>query len=486
MKDNSHRQNSKKAAKLSNFETVEHLGEPNHKKNNKALHLVNRNALHNITLVVGIIGFVTGYLVFIFGHKPNGVIFEIDNYPRMGLALFISALSGSLLLWGGLGKRLLTFGIVLIIGAGLCYLPWHYKDSYKELRWALKNSKIQETLPTIDEELKQAAEDRQIFLNEIRYNELLKLRSQNVNKITLGLLIRNLPESYLASTKQFIQETLGTTATVNSFKTQLDTFPHPSYFFTILSEKESPYLTHVLHFIDVNHKKNELFIDTTLRKTCYRPDYTFSESQIAKTRQYLFELTHLSRTRQEAALNFFTNSETLINAPEVIKTLSLLAQTRDHTFKEDCVKALSNWLKLVNQHPNIKENLSSYITASHHAILDVIKHQQSENLPPPSALVHFLIDHNASNSQEVIFKEWKNNVSEYERSLSLKPSVTKLLFTGKATHLNDQQLLSMSTILRKTGNPSQLEYLESALALTANKNVQNSLRRTIDVIKNRL
>lgn len=499
---NSAKEKTDKNAHLSDFQSVETLGklENSSASKKRVIREVQTvaNPLHLLALIGGFLFFGIGYVIFIYGHAPGGIIFDLRNHPRMILAVMISVFAWSSLLWGFVLNRKIGFLFATLLAAGLCYLPWHYRNAYAQQRYAsieYLDEKTQQQQRLLEEEqavtaINQAPTEEQIkqaIDDAIRRFKEDRAKNSTIEKNSTlkstGLLLHGVPELHLSDIRELLEDHLGRNSEIKIYPLGLKNQRPPSILFSIKTSASEQRWKSLLHFIHGKYQTTKGVYETELRQSAVRPRHSNNNNILWESRFNTLELTHLSRARQEEALVFFSTTKTLINAPEVLQSLTFLLQFRDEGFQEDVIKTLNHWQGLIAAKPTVAKNLEKLTEKADQKVFRVVKKCLKKGQKPLPSMVFYLIEHLADEAESSILAAWKLTPNEYSRRLSQHPKLSKKLLTNQLATLNQKQLQEACALLRSLGDASFVAELEALPAANYSKKLQQLLQQTITDLK---
>lgn len=478
-----------------------------------------KSALSPLTvlcILIGLLIIISGILLFVFGHKPDGIIFEMTNKKRAVLAGFIALLGSGTIFLGlkhNLSKAFITAAVA---GGSLLAMPFIYKNAYIKERQELYAQRAQATqnqnltdttnqpnntsipAPTPNSPALTAPDNTQseeeILKQIIGYNRIQQLAEKRPNLTTVSMVLEGVDNLHTKEIQDYYQTTLENKINGSSVKVTVEPtyFPiedKPSQLVVIQHDFENEEPINLAHLFF-----NTAIIPSKLENVSFMkvtPYYLQSARTLNDQETFNTLLTasnqlfKLSPKSQLAAMNCIQNCDTLINGPTILITLNYLLQTRDKEFKIQVIKTIDHWVSIIKKNPKvltksepiIKDTLSKVITEIHTLIEN--GHQID------STIIDIIDTHQIQDAEDIIYTIWAQSPLAMEsRIIKLKNKGLDALLKNFSS-MDSAKILSASSIFKKNGRTSDIPALQALLENSSSEKISTSLRSTIDAIKNR-
>ncbi len=447
-----------------------------------------------ILIAVGLCLFLAGFLIFILGHHPEQIIFNLSNSRRMILAFCICLVASGSVIFGFKKHKNRGITIAGILSAGLLYLPLHYKDAYDYERHVLPqlaqnqysekdNVKTDSPEPISHLETLSRVVDQPAF-------EAFK--QEHPDKKAVTILIDSIKNIHLAQVTELLEDSIPHDNAFKIFKTSIPVKEMPALC-VFLAYPEGREKSAQARFKTIVTKISPTALEdtyqTSLSPECIAPfpdkDEINTLSTVLKTKLYSLFLPHLSLSVQHSSLNFFKQTDTLAYAPEVLQEFRALLHTRDQKFKIKIVEALSNWRKLINNYPGELIQIDAHITQVNGALLYEMQQATEQNLTISDKIINYLSTYRVEGSERILFYAWEKNPLSSERALLSAGPLSERALLPHLESLDKDALNLACRILNKTGSNESLPSLQKLKDQSSTKKIKTTLQSTIDEIKKR-
>lgn len=459
--------------------------------------LNNFNFIHLAMVGLGICIFIAGYLIFIFGHQPDKVLFEMSNAKRLMIAVLITLVAAAVIILGAAQRKNLAITAAVILGVGMLYLPFHFKDAYKYERYVLPLEKkkaelLQEQQKKASTPIDKLSSGAQLKL-AVNYEEYSKFKEQHADKQTKIYLIDSVKNAHITAVTDFLEESLSHRTTFQIFKSPI-----------LIKERASLCLYIAAKEDDLLNVENSIYslsnkIDTTELDEVFQASLASgiagqfptkesidSLSIVPKTKTYALYLINISPTVQRRCLEYFKETETLAYAPEVLERFRVLFKVRDERFKEHVTEALHHWRELIDSYPGKLVQIDPYIDRANASLVEQMHETIEQDLDIPDKILKYLAEFQVTGSEKILFYAWSNNPLSSQRSLRTAGALSEFALLPHLTSLDEIQLISACKILSQNGSKQSLAPLQKLKTKATSEKIKTSLQSTIDEIKKRL
>ena len=494
-----------KATKIKDSFQVAQSDEPSNIKQSRASSKIAiYKPYHMILLVAGICIFIAGFLIFIFTHQPERFLFLIENKKRFMLALFMSVTASCFVVFGSYGKRNLGVFASMLASFALCYLPIHFKDAFRKERNAIYQEQYISSIKDqyseqdiekirIAQKTGSAVTELDFFKANIYYEDIQKLKASDPNSVMLSLVIEQIENAYYADIVDYFEKTLAGNATLTHSKTKFYIKEKPAVVLSFQYKKEfETELKESFNIIRNTVHKTELedvlHVDFNPKTAQITPDKLALAKMTIQRQLFLYALALSTFNEGEVikALRFFQKNEKLLYANEILNKFNVLLNMRDIEFKGEVTRAIDQWLINIEEYPLQLEGINPVIAESKKQVVNVALKQLDKGEPLPDYFHTFTAKHQPPGAERILLDKWQKLPSLSEKFMISAAPLSEKALLNKIEEFNEKEVQSACSILSVIGSEASIPKLEAVLKTSSSKKNQQSLRSSIDVIKNRL
>ena len=467
-------------------------------------HIAIYKPYHMILLVAGICIFIAGVLIFVFSHQPERFLFLVANKKRFILALFMSITASCFVVYGSYGRRNLGIFISLIASSLLCYLPIHYKDAFSKEKNAIyleqfiksnKDKYSEEDIEKIriSQKTGSAVTELDFFKANIRYEEIQKLGASNQELSILSLVIENISDYNYQNLLNYFDKTLDDNVLLTNRKTKFKIKELPAVVLSFQYKKEfEQELKETFKIITNPINKTELsdvlYVTFNEDNAKAIPDKLELE-KLTQQQQIFIYANALGVINEEEiirSLRFFQKNEKLLYVNEILSKLNELLNMRDLEFKLEVARALDQWFTNIENYTYKLEDIDPLIAEAKAMVNDIAIKCLDKGVTLPDYFYTFTAKHQTPGGERILLHKWKKSPGLNEQFMISAASLAEKALIENIMQFDEIEIKYACEILSNIGSETSIPKLEIALKASNSEKNQQSIRSSIDGIKNRL